>query len=269
LSEHLFESGVKEMAYVDNPDSLLLVVMNDGTMAVASIDNDYNIVGWTQWVTDGEYESVASIETDDRGEVWVVVKRDIGGFNRRFVEQFQTTLWEDVEDAYFVDCGLDGSYSGTETVTGLNHLEGEIVSVNADGSDFGTYTVTGGGITFSPELTANNVVAGLPYTAEIETLEIESGSQAGTSQSRVKDIYRVFVRLYRTIGLKYGESGDEEEVSFYDPEETEPTLYTGDKDFTYSAGYDRNATVRLIHDYPLPFTLLAIMPDMDTSDFGG
>lgn len=269
LSEHLFETGIKEIAYVDNPDSLLFALLNNGNIAVAALDNDYNIVGWTLWTTDGEFKNIATVETDDRAEIWVTVERVINGYTRVYVEQFQTTLWDDVEDAYFVDAALEGTYVGTETVSGLTHLEGETVAVNADGSDFGTYTVTGGSISFSPELSASKVVVGLPYTAEVETLEIESGSQAGTSQSRVKDIYRVFVRLYRTIGLKYGESGEEEEVSFYEPEQTTPTLYTGDKDFTYSAGYDRNATVRLIHDYPLPFTLLAIMPDMDTSDFGG
>lgn len=54
------------------------------------------------------------------------------------------------------------------TITGLDHLEGESLTIKADGSEYTSKTVTSGSISLDEP--AHSVIAGLPYTATVKTL---------------------------------------------------------------------------------------------------
>lgn len=59
----------------------------------------------------------------DEDSVYLVVKRTIDGATQRYIEYFTTfDFGTEIENAYFVDCGL--SYSGSATASissGLAH----------------------------------------------------------------------------------------------------------------------------------------------------
>src|SRR5690606_42070543 len=61
LSEHATESGIVDMAYQQEPESILWLVRADGVMATVTVDRDQDVIGWARQLTEGAYESVATV----------------------------------------------------------------------------------------------------------------------------------------------------------------------------------------------------------------
>lgn len=78
-------------------------------------------------LTDG-VESVAVIPGDGEDEVWLLVQRTIEGLPVKYIEQMQPRQWTDVQDAFYVDCGL--SFDGGEdiTITGISQADPGVVT---------------------------------------------------------------------------------------------------------------------------------------------
>ena len=55
LAEHATESGVVDMAYQQEPESVMWLVRGDGVMATVTIDRDQDVVGWARQITDGVF----------------------------------------------------------------------------------------------------------------------------------------------------------------------------------------------------------------------
>ena len=131
------------------------------------------------------------------------VKREIDGSTVRHVEFLKPIEFgTDVTDAFFLDSGLTYDSTATTTITGLNHLEGEIVSVLADGSSHPDKTVSGGSITL--DRSASKVHVGFGYRSTVETLRIEAGADDGIAQGKIKRIHGVTVRFFNTVGAEMG-----------------------------------------------------------------
>ena len=61
----------------------------------------------------------------------MVVKRTINSVTRRFVEYLSLSdFGSDVTDAFFVDSGLTSSGASASTISGLDHLVGQTVSIS-------------------------------------------------------------------------------------------------------------------------------------------
>ena len=74
-----------------------------------------------------------------------------------------------------------------------------------------------------------------------------------------------------TLGGKFGPSEDKlESIDFRsgsDPmDQAPPTLADGDKRQTWNSGYEKEARIWYVNDQPLPFTLNAIIPEVNTQD---
>ena len=151
---------------------------------------------------------------------------------------------------------------GSTVISGLDHLEGKAVAVLADGNVVPGLTVASGAITLPNA--AVLVTVGLPYTCDLETLQLEI-NPAQTIQNRKRKLGNAFMRLRNTRGgfvgpnvpnlveIKYREDED-----YYEPTE----LFTGDKkqQVVNSYGYDGRLFIR--QSDPLPITVLAIIPEM-------
>lgn len=146
-----------------------------------------------------------------------------------------------------------------DTIAGLWHLEGKLVSVLQDAAVAGPYLVQGGRITLARP--GGVVHVGLPYTAEIQTLELNSsGGEPIREQNKLA--YQVSILLLATRGVKAGGMyGDLYEI----PERTNedygqpPYLKTGIFTQSIPAGWGQNAgRVRIVSDQPLPMEILSI-----------
>jgi hypothetical protein len=278
ISEHITQSGIKDMAFQQEPQSIIWCTRNDGVLVGLTYEREQKVIGWHRHElggTDVSVESVAAIPAPagDRDQLWLVVKRIINGAEVRTIEFLQPLFEHGVteqEDAFFVDCGMTYDGSAATTITGLDHLEGETVAILADGATHPDRVVSAGAITLARS--ASVVQVGLQYYRDLRTLPIDAGSQDGTSQAKTKRIHRVALRLLSTLGITHGPRFDSlTRVVFRtssDDSGVAPPLYSGDVSFTWEGGYETEGYVCLRCDQPLPCTILAIYPQLVTQDRG-
>jgi len=170
--------------------------------------------------------------------------------------------------AFFVDSGLVYSGSSVSGFSSLYHLEGDTVSVLANGASHPDKTVSSGAITL--DFSATSAAVGYGYTSSMQTLRIESGSSDGVSQGKPKRIHGITVRLFETVGVEVGnDSGEIDRIFFRDSsmnmDEAVP-LFTGDKEIEFPGGFDDDDRLYLQQTQPLPLTVLALYPRMNTFD---
>jgi hypothetical protein len=111
-SDHITLSGIVDMHYQRNQDSLNWCVLENGNMAILSRQPNQEIQAWTPWsTTNGDAKSIRFIPNpdgaSDRG--FVLVEREIDGSIVKYIEYFDNHVIEDdtrQEDLYYVDCGV-------------------------------------------------------------------------------------------------------------------------------------------------------------------
>jgi len=155
-----------------------------------------------------------------------------------------------------------------DRITGLSYLEGKTVDVLGDGATHPPVTVTGGAIDLQRHMMKAQV--GLPMPAYLQTMRLEAGSQNGTAQGKVKRIHRVIMRFFETLGGAVGPTVElADEINYRssaDPMNQPPAVFTGDKEISFPNGYDTTGYITVVAAQPLPMTVIAIMPQLETSD---
>lgn len=90
----------------------------------------------------------------------------------------------------------------TDTISGLHHLEGETIQVQTDGRVHPDVIVSAGKITLNRQ--AGYIVGGLKYIGIYISLPIVGLDNQGPSPSQVRNIDKVDVLFFQSIGTKYG-----------------------------------------------------------------
>jgi hypothetical protein len=277
VAEHITAGGLSAFAYQQEPDGVIWAVRADGTLLGVTYRREEEVVAWHKHLIGGEFsggqavvESIATLPSDTgEDELYMIVKRTINGVTKRYVEQMRPFNFGGVTTgAFFVDCGLRYEGTATGTLSGLYHLEGETVTVLANGATHPDREVTGGGITLAYNSTTAAV--GYNYTSSMQTMRIEAGSADGTSQGKPKRIHAVTLRLLETVGIEVGNSSNENDRVFFRdssmPMDQAVPLFTGDKDIEFPGGYDDDDRLYVRQTQPLPMSVLALFPRMNTFD---
>ncbi|MDB4261325.1 hypothetical protein N9878_00520 [bacterium] len=154
------------------------------------------------------------------------------------------------------------------TISGLNHLEGETVSILAEGATHPTKVVANAAITLDRETSKAHI--GLPYISDFETLRPDAGAEDGTAQGKLVRMHRVIIRFFQSLGGKFGpDSSNLDTLHFRkggDEMDTAVPLYTGDVEEEWDMEYSSDAHIFIRQDQPLPMTIEAVMPQMSTQD---
>jgi len=273
LAEHITEGGIVDISYQQEHDSIVWMIRDDGQMLGMTYDRAQEIIGWHRHITGttgapGEFESVATIPISGKDQTWVIVKRTINGSVVRNVEYFDENAWSGATefnqwDMLNTDSALVYNSTATTTITGLDHLEGEVVKVVADGSVHADKTVSSGSITL--DRSSTEVEVGLSYTMDVDTVRPElqlpsSGSIQGVPKGWVK----INVRLLNSLGGTINGDVVETRVPI-DPMDKEPPLYTEDFE-VQNLGYDKHGRINIQQTLPYPFTVLSITGLLDIGD---
>lgn len=134
---HLFdEYELVDMCYSKAPQPMLWFVSTSGMLLGLTYIPEQQIGAWHKHDTDGVFESCTAVAEGEEDVLYVVVRRDINGQSKRFVERMATRQVSTIEDCFFVDCGLtyDGRNTGAGTVTisgGTNWTPGETLTLTA------------------------------------------------------------------------------------------------------------------------------------------
>jgi len=150
LADHIPSGGLTDMVWQQEPELIVWFVHSDGRLVGLTYDRANAAIGWHDHSIGGSgvVESITAIPSGAEDQVYMSVKRTIDGSTVRHVEFLKPIEFgDDVADAFYVDSGLTYDGSATTTITGLNHLEGETVTILADGASHPDKTVSGGSIT--------------------------------------------------------------------------------------------------------------------------
>ena len=158
VAEHVTRTGVVDMVYQGEPQSIVWTVLTDGTLVSVTYDREQQVVGWARHVlggvsdagtTQAKVESVAVIPNTEgtADELYMVVNRYINGATVRHIEYLKPH-WDgstDQEDAFFVDSGL--SLDTPLTITGITKADPAVVTIAShtfsDGDDIRITKVVG------------------------------------------------------------------------------------------------------------------------------
>lgn len=151
------------------------------------------------------------------------------------------------------------------TLTGLWHLEGEVVSILADGSVFVQETVVNGSITLPTSVTRFH--AGLPFTVRAKTLPLTTPN--AVTEGRRKIVNALAIRLAKTRGLQVGRALDElysmrERINEVPGLPTQ--LINGVHHQIISTNWDENGQTYFVQTDPLPVTLLSVVTEVEVGD---
>ena len=277
LAEHITLGGITQFAYQQEPDSVIWMARTDGTLIGMTYRREEQVVAFHKHIIGGTFssgqavvESVATLPSETgEDELYMIVKRTISGVTKRYVELMRPFNFGGITTgAFFVDSGLSYSGTGVSTLSGLHHLEGQTVSILANGASHADKAVNNGAVSLDVSTTVAAI--GYGYNSIMETLRIESGSVDGTSQGKPKRIHGITVRLHETVGAEVGSGPDKlDRIYFRDssmPMNQAVPLFTGDKDVEFEGGFDDDDRVYARQTQPLPMTVLALFPRMNTFD---
>lgn len=263
LAEHIVGgTKIKAMAYQSEPYRVVWCSLQNGNIVAFTYDREQGVKAWHRHNVSGDVESIITTPHwgGDTDVVAMIVKRNIDGSDVRYVEYFEK--YRIAQKAAFSDSSLLYEGTATTTISGLDHLEGKKVKVVADGALQNDKTVLSGEITL--DYAAEKVVAGLPFTSEIETLPIVVPVPGGISQGKQFRINTINLSLLETgQGLTYGDKVYQEDVTFRtgsDLMDEALPLFTGITEMlVMNAESSSSPSIVLKHSEPLPWTLRAIM----------
>ncbi len=247
-SDHITLSGIRDIAWAQNPDNLFWCVLNDGTLACLTYERGNNIFGWHRHDTQGEIVSMSVGSFQGTSLVSLLVRRA------------DNTLYH---ESFFPPVELDSAITvtlapATTTVTGLDHLDGYTCQVIADGAVHPDAVVASGTIELQTE--ASQVTVGLKYEPTVVTLPFDKGDRAGSGMGRQKHWNKIFVRTLDSAKPK---------INGTRPPSRSPSTPMGTMEplssediIVHALGRDRYAQVTIVQDLPLPLTVLAIFGEI-------
>lgn len=149
LASHLFEGyTLQEWAWLQVPYKCILAVRSDGVLLCFTYIKEQEVFAWSRIVTDGVVESVCVIGEGSEDVAYIAVKRTINGATARYVERMASRNFDQIRNAWFLDCAL--SYEGNNAVaaallkiTGATYARGDTVTLQATGHTPFTAAIVG------------------------------------------------------------------------------------------------------------------------------
>jgi len=201
-NDEICETGIKQIAYQREPESIVWFVLNDGTMAGLLYDKGAGAVGWFKY-ENAEIVSAIILPGSGKDDLYLEVKRDGNYSLERMAELFPAT-----KD----NCRYVQSYKEVtavaDSVAGLDHLNG--ISVIAwstvDGTEYPPAVVSNGTATF-PGSGDDILAVGIDYSQQSRWKSLRMLPQGG--QGRVQITQDLLVRTWRATGGEISYSNDE------------------------------------------------------------
>jgi len=269
LSEHLLKDGITEMSYCRQPDNILWMTTASGDLISATYEPQEKILAFAKHSTQGEFESICSIPSSDRDELWAVVKRTTSSGVTRYVEQFQTTEWNDIGDSCYLDSAIEYNGTAATTFSGADHLEGLSCGITLSGAVHPNVTVSGG--SFSLQYDRRDVMLGLTYDAILETMPLEINLKSGTSQSKKKRVANVNIRVKDSLGFEIGSTESNTapiplrtSADFMDQA---PGLKSDWYEFFIPGGHKKDFSIYCKSSQPVPISILSLVFVEKVSDY--
>lgn len=277
FSTHLFEGfSIAELDFAQNPNSIVWACRSDGTLLGLTYLPDQEVWGWHRHDSGAacRFEHVCVVPEADQDTVYVITRRTINGGFVRYIEKLEKRLITTFNtDAFFVDAGLTYNGAPVTNVTGLGHLEGQIVAVVGDGTvvfngdpaspNAAHFTVTGGTFPVAFGAAYSVIHVGIPIRfADLETLDLDvQGANLRDKQKRVGSV----TLLLQDASRAFWAGPDSTRLIQYalKPYELPVNAFTGDAELNLTSAFNEYGRVFIRHTEPLPLTILGIIPNVE------
>jgi hypothetical protein len=289
LAEHITLSGIVCIAHQRNPDSILWAVLDDGSLISMTYEREQDVVAWAKQPIDGRVQSVCVSPSANEDKITLSIARDETltyegailtyegetlTYEVVYIEKMMSrNFGTELEDAFFVDCGITYEGTATSTITGLSHLEGKTVKVLGNGVVFDDAVVSGGQITTKlagVTTTVTKAQVGLPYIPVLEPMKPVINTEMGSSVASIVSVKEMGISFLDTAGAKCGTSLDDmQDIDFDDSRWTNTSeiegLFTGTVVVSVDGGFSLDNPLIISSDSPLPLCVRALIPRLDIS----
>jgi hypothetical protein len=164
----------------------------------------------------------------------------------------------------FSDAGSGTHSWSTDTVFGLDHLEADEVQIYNDGMQHINKIVASNGSVTLNHFEGSRIVSGLPYLAELDTLEPPAPENQFSYSKR---LIKIAVIIEDSLGIQLDYNDLSEELLFRtmaDAMGRQIPLFSGTRKLSLSGiGWDVH-TVKISSNGPLPMQLNAIIIEAET-----
>lgn len=265
FAEHIANRGFGQIEWTGAPDYLAWALMADGTLAAFVYNPQQKIYGWYSQALGGGFvaESLAVLPGSfKRDALWVIARREKDGVTQRVILMLSAA-----EETLRLDAAERYSGAPAAGVDGLDHLEGEEVTVMAGPGD-GTYaqyekvTVTDGAVTLPGGRTAAEIVAGLPYLSRYESLPADLEGPGATQGRKIRftKMLAILTGVLARIGTTTSQARDL--VTARQPSDVDTIAPRRMNAYaTIEAGADREPRLVVETDSGFDLTLHAIRPE--------
>jgi hypothetical protein len=258
---HLFASGIRDLAVSDFPYPVIWVITRAGELISCTVNIRAGVLAYAKQPTDGYAEAVTVVPEKTGDVVFLAVKRG----RRRNIEHFflEDLVNSDYTESHYVDAGESRVYgTPAKTLTGLKRFAGKTIRIFADGAAEPPVLVNKDGIAeLQSSITKAHI--GLPYKSVFSpnTRQLPAN---GTSKGKKHRIEKITLQLYKSIGGRAGPTEEKTEQLITQRLGnyilgSAPEPFTGDIDVTVSGNIDTEGKLVILHDDPVPFTLLALV----------
>lgn len=272
---------IVDLAHQRDPINLIWALLDDGTLLSCTYIPQQDFLAWTEHHTDGKVKSINAVPNSaGYDDLYLVVERTLGnGTVKRYLEMLDDIRpygkTPDAENAYFVDCGLSGTFeTPATTITGLEHLEGKEVAILADGSVDAGFVYEGlptlkkvvnGRVTL--DRPATHVHVGLPYRSRLKTLKFDLIDQ-GTLRNTRSTIDECIVEVEDTRELLYAANGGTfNRLIVHDADDLASAgLLNGDHRLFLKALDAHGTYLDFVCENPVPCTIVSIVAEISHGD---
>lgn len=265
LASHIGEEGAgfKDMAYQQEPDSIIWFVLNNGKIATLTLDREQSVISWARHDIGGQVISVTALPSvTGADKIYFLVNRN-GTIQ---IEQLQENL--------LLDTAIELSVTHTETNSIVSHnliekLGDQVSAYYKD--DTTTYVVpilnrSGNTLTIDCDRNVDQIYIGRKFTAKVSLLPPELSQAPATSNPSLFKVDHMNLYLYKSINPTV--NGEMVELKDMDEEFLDsPKPFTGQKRISLDGWntYD-NFKLEIAQDQPLPFHITATVLELNIND---
>ena len=263
LAEHLVSTdGVSRIVGSYIPEVMLTLLRASGQPLYFSYEKASPVIAFTEAETLGTVYDISAYFSlaANADHTYYAVQRSNGWMLERM--RYPTSKADNI--GVYLDSFVTGTVTGN-TITGLEHLNGETVHILLDKAwQIGKYTVINGTVVLDKDHTGKAYEVGIPYSGHLETFEIPDnvrGTGLGTKRRWVK----LYTRLLNSSLPKV-----DSELS----RDRRPSVPMGDPDFFVEGLRDveqsiqgfTDGSIRVTQDRPYPLYILGFFGEYQVED---
>ena len=266
FANHLFEGKqIVDMAYSKEPYRIVWCVMNDGTLNALTYNPKQQVAAWHKHTTDGFFESVTTIRENNEDIAYFVVKRVIDNQEVRYIERFKSRVVYDMQDAFFLDCALTKTFDEpVDSISGLEHLKNTNVYALLDYGVVEDLLVDNNGNLQLP-YQCRNVLVGLPYSFEFESLNLESNGTFGLKKI-VNQIGIKILNSREDFFIQNDDGSLSQNQRCYESINNSQKLFSKDVSFCPLSNVGEEVSIKIVQKYPLPLNIIAFNANLSLEE---